>query len=277
MAKMTFDTTGVDASSTTGFPPYEGEVPRPGTYYAEIRSCRIAVGKSSGNPYIKVLYVLAGDDKNPKKNAFKGAPIFDNVVPGDHEIQQTRLAQFLKAVSGKQKAVIDHDEVEDGGKVNKVGGKEPVGTKVKIVVQADSYNGERTARVSDVFPLAKGEKFPTGVDPVEDEDEVAEEDETEEVETEEVEEDEDAEEDDEDESSEEEEDEAEEEAEDGAYEERVAELAALNRTELKAALKAANPDFKVLKKHTDDDLREAVLAAEFEAEEDEGGDSEPPF
>lgn len=54
---------------------------------------------------------------------------------------------------------------------------------------------------------------------------------------------------------------------DEARAEREAELAEFDRTALKAVLKEVAPDFKPLKRHTDDDFREAILHAEFGSEE----------
>lgn len=96
-----------------------------------------------------------------------------------------------------------------------------------------------------------------------DEDEEAEDEEVEEeAEESEVEEDE---EDEEEEEEEEEEDEEEEEEDDEAdpVEELKTELADLDRTALKARLKEADPEAKILKKHTDDDLRTAIVDALF--------------
>lgn len=52
---------------------------------------------------------------------------------------------------------------------------------------------------------------------------------------------------------------------------RVAELADLDRAGIKRVLKGVNPDFKVLTRHSDDDLRNAVIVEEF------GEDGETPF
>lgn len=81
---------------------------------------------------------------------------------------------------------------------------------------------------------------------------------------------------DEEEEGEEEDDEDEEEEEDES-EARLAELLELDRAGIKAALKAADPAFKVLKKHTDEELAQAVVDAEFGEDGDEDEDGEPPF
>jgi hypothetical protein len=77
--------------------------------------------------------------------------------------------------------------------------------------------------------------------------------------------------DDEAEDDEAEDDEEEDDEEPDESDERRAELADFTRVQLKTALKAVNEEFKVLKRHTDDDLREAIIAAEF----GEAGDDTP--
>lgn len=88
------------------------------------------------------------------------------------------------------------------------------------------------------------------------------------------EEDEDEDEDEEEEGEEEGEDEEEEEDGEDAEATIRAKLAGLDRNALKARLKAINEEFKVLKRHTDDDLRDAIVDGEMGAGEDE---DEPPF
>lgn len=316
MAKLVYDTTGVDPNKPTGFEPYEGPVPKPGVYWGEIMVMRTAEGKDSGNTYLKVMYKL-GPNEDPEKNKCAGAPIWDNVVPGEHELQQARLAQLLNAVCGKPKAIVLTDD--NTNEVKTIGGKKPVGTRVKLVLQRESYQDQPQARVSDVFPLPKDVKWPTG--PVDSSDEELEEEDVEE----EAEEDGDAfearkeelegmtlvklkleakkvegakttgkasdiinsildieyppvEEDEEEESEEVEEDEeAEEEVEDeDPAAERREELSSKTRTQLKVLVKKADPDFKVTTKTTDDEIREAIIAAEFpDAEEEAEEDVDP--
>jgi len=51
---------------------------------------------------------------------------------------------------------------------------------------------------------------------------------------------------------------------------RQAELERMDRAGLRAELKKVHPTFKVLKKYSDDDLRNAILSAEFPGEWREG-------
>lgn len=95
-----------------------------------------------------------------------------------------------------------------------------------------------------------------------DEDEDAEDAEEDEEGTEETEETDDDEDEEDEEDDEEEDDEADEE-DDEAKAEREAEIAEIARTGLKAILKEIAPDFTILKRHSDDDLRNQIIAVEF--------------
>jgi hypothetical protein len=76
-----------------------------------------------------------------------------------------------------------------------------------------------------------------------------------------------------DDDEEEEEEEEGEEEDTEEFDNRMAELKELSRVELKKVLKTADPEFKVLKKHSDEELVDAILDVEFPVEDDE----EPPF
>ena len=274
MVQLKLDSTGIDPTQSNGFEPYEGPLPRPGAYAAVIRSCKIRVSQA-GNPYINVLLEFA-NQVTPEKQVFKAFPLWDKIVPGDSDIQKERVGKFLYAVCGKVKANIEHEEIADGGTVKKVGGKDPIGTRCRVVVRRGSYNGEPQAELADLFPWPKDQEWPEEApDGSEVEDEEIEDEEAEEAD----EPDEDEEESDEEESEDEAEDDEEED--DGEFEARQAELAGMDRTALKTALKAVDPEFRVLKRHTDDELREAILDVEFpvdsEEDDEEEGDDEPPF
>lgn len=272
MVQMKIDLkgSGVDVNKSSGFEPYEGPLPRPGVYAAVIRSCRVRVSQA-GNMYFNVLFEFA-DQMDGAKQEFKGYPLWDMITPGESDIQKERTGKFLHTISGKDPSkvniAINHDEVTDGGQVKSIGGKDPVGTKCRVVVGRSSRNGEATCELRDLFPWPKDTPWPEGAVASDDDEEI----EDEEIEEEE------AEEPEEEEEVEEAEEEEEEEEEESEYDARVAELNALDRTALKNILKSDHDsDFKVLKRHTDDDLREAILAIEFVSDEDEEGDDEPPF
>lgn len=260
--KMSFDLTGVDTTPREGFEPYEGDVPKPGIYNAEIRSVRMRTS-AAGNTYFNVLLVLGPDGDKPEKNKYIGCPVWERVVPGDSDVQKERLAKFFKAVSGRVKVNVEHDPVDEGGRVTKIGGKDPVGVKVRAIVTREMFNGEPQPRVSELVPWdSKKNKWPTNVvaekavDEEEDEDVVAE-DEEEDDEGVDVE---------------------------AAIAAREAELAKMDRAQLKTLLKGLDSAFKVLKRHTDDELRSAIIDLEFPEDEVDGdgdeaeeGTDEAPF
>lgn len=152
------------APEATGFGVYEGPEPRNGVYNAEIRSMRMKESKA-GNLYFNML--LEFKDNEGEKEVFNGYPLWHMLTPGDSELQQTRVVQLINAVTGRREASVDYnplDAKEDTGKVNKIGGKDPIGTKVKITVQRerDNRNAEDyQIRVTDIFPRKSGPATPT--------------------------------------------------------------------------------------------------------------------
>lgn len=277
MAKMTFDTTGVEARRT-GFEPYEGPMPKPGVYNATLKQARMRISQA-GNPYFNLMWELGPDANKAEKNAFIGCPVWQRVVPGEAEIQQIRVAQLLIAVCGKQKANVVHDEVQDGGKISKIGGKDPVGTHAKLVISRRTYNDEIQPEVDDILPWPKDEEFPTGPAEAADADEDEEEETESEDSDEEDEEDEDAEDDEESEDEDDDEDEEEEEEDDdeddAAYNARKSELEAMDRAALKKVAKSL--EIRVLKSMDEEDLREAILESEFPGDDDEEETDGEPF
>jgi hypothetical protein len=270
MVTMKLDSTGVDPSkSASGFDAYDGPMATPGVYAAEIRSMRVRVS-NAGNHYFNVLFVLS-DQKTAERQKFKGYPHFEKITPGDSDFQKDRVGKLLAGICGKVKANVTHDEVTDGGQVTKVGGKDPIGAKFKIVLRRDGeFNGEPQLAIGDLFPWPDDEPFPSksSADDEEEDEEDSEEEEEEDVE---------------DEGEDEEEDEEEEEQDDAEaeFEARQEELGGMTRAELKSVLKELDDSVKVLKKHTDDDLRTKILDIEWPAEDDEeeeeGDSEEPPF
>lgn len=132
--------------------------------------------------------------------------------------------------------------------------------EIKKIAKELKVTGKNKAEIIEAILDAE---FPEDGAAALDEEDEEEDDESEEVE--EAEDDEEEEDDDEEEDDEEEEDE-----DDEALQERSAELNNFDRAALKKIVKEVAPDFTVLKRHSDEDIREAILAAEF-------GDDETPF
>jgi len=230
MAKMKFGV-GNNVSTDSGFTPYEGPLPKPGVIYPVVqKSATIRLtgenSKNPGTPYVNTMWEIESGD-------CKGYTAWHRLIPGEHEIQQTRIAQYMQAVTGKNMADIVHEDVEDGGKVKTIGGRKPEGVKAGMTFQRkkdtrNAIEGEETPWTAESADIIPGWKPKTKVEaedeaePVEDvEDEI--EDDEDDVEPEE-EEDDDAEDEGDDDSDDEDEDsdEADEDEEEGvAYEDAV--------------------------------------------------------
>jgi len=230
MAKMKFGV-GNNVSTDSGFTPYEGPLPKPGVIYPVVQkpaTIRLTGenSKNPGTPYVNTMWEIESGD-------CKGYTAWHRLIPGEHEIQQTRIAQYMQAVTGKNMADIVHEDVEDGGKVKTIGGRKPEGVKAGMTFQRkkdtrNAIEGEETPWTAESADIIPGWKPKTKVEaedeaePVEDvEDEI--EDDEDDVEPEE-EEDDDAEDEGDDDSDDEDEDsdEADEDEEEGvAYEDAV--------------------------------------------------------
>src|SRR6478736_2540250 len=181
MAKMKFGG-GDNVSTDSGFAPYEGPLPKPNVVYpVKQKSATIRLtGEQSQNPgtaYINSMWEIT-------EGECKGFSAFHRVIPGNSEMQQTRVAQYMQAVCGKNSAPIVYDEVEDGGKVKTVGGKNPVGVTAGMTFKRkkDDYNsieGEEpvyTAEPNDLIPgwkpkAASAHPLPDAVEDAQEEDE----------------------------------------------------------------------------------------------------------
>lgn len=181
MAKMKFGV-GDNVSTDSGFAPYEGPLPKPNTVYpVKQKSATIRLtGENSKNPgtaYINSMWEIT-------EGECKGFSAFHRVIPGETEMQQTRVAQYMQAVCGKNSAPIVYDEVDDGGKVKTIGGKNPVGVAAGMTFKRvkDNYNsieGEEpvyTAEPNDLIPgwkpkAASAHPLPDAVEDAQEEDE----------------------------------------------------------------------------------------------------------
>lgn len=287
MAKMKFGV-GNNVSTDSGFTPYEGPLPKPGTIYPVVqKAATIRLtgpnSKAPGTPYINTMWEIESGE-------CKGFTAWHRLIPGEHEIQQTRIAQYMQAVCGKNMADVVHDEVEDGGKVTKIGGRNPVGVKAGMTFQRkkDTQNameGEETPWIAEAADIIPGWKPKSKVEaedeaePEDDdvEDEIEDDEDVEEPEDEEAEDDEDDSDDDadEDEGDEEDEDDSdEEEADDVPYEE----AAKMSLVQLKKLAKDNDYEDSDLTDYKGPKGKKALLAqlVEDEIVASEGED-EPPF
>jgi hypothetical protein len=210
MPKMKFGV-GNNVSTDSGFTPYEGPLPKPGVIYPVVqKTAAIKLtgenSKNPGTPYVNTMWEVESGE-------CKGFTAWHRLIPGEHEIQQTRIAQYMQAVTGKNMADIVHDDVEDGGKIKTIGGRKPEGVKAGMTFQRkkdtrNAIEGEETpwtAESADIIPGWKPKSKVEAEDEAEPEDDVEDEveDDDEDVESEEEEDDSDDDADDEDEDSEE--------------------------------------------------------------------------
>jgi hypothetical protein len=288
MPKMKFGV-GNNVSTDSGFTPYEGPLPKPGVIYPVVQKTATIrlTGENSKNPgtaYINTMWEIESGD-------CKGFTAWHRLIPGEHEIQQTRIAQYMQAVTGKNMADVVHEDIEDGGKITKIGGRKPEGVKAGMTFQRkkdtrNAIEGEETPWIAESADIIPGWKPKSKVeaedeepedDDVEDdiEDDEVEDDEPETEEEDDVEdEDDDSDEEDEDEPEEDEEDEEDDESDAVAYEEaakmslvQLKKLATDNDYEAADLVQYKGPKGK--KALLEDLVENEIVAAD--------GEDEPPF
>jgi hypothetical protein len=282
MAKMKFGV-GNNVSTDSGFTPYEGPLPKPAVIYPVVqRSATIRLtgenSKSPGTPYVNTMWEIESGE-------CKGFTAWHRLIPGEHEIQQTRIAQYMQAMTGKNMADIVHDDIDDGGKVKTVGGRKPEGVKAGMTFQRkkdtrNAIEGEETpwtAESADIIPGWKPKSKVEAEDEAEPEEPAEEDIEDEEDDSEEdaADDDSDDEPEDEEEDTEDDEDDSEEEEVEGvAYEE----AAKLSLIQLKKLAKENEYEDSDLAEYKGPKGKKALLA---QLVEDEivlaEGDDEPPF
>ncbi|QAX93009.1 hypothetical protein SEA_GIBSON_63 [Streptomyces phage Gibson] len=294
MAKMKFGV-GNNVSTDSGFTPYEGPLPKPGVIYPVVqKSASIRLtgenSKNPGTPYINTMWEIESGE-------CKGFTAWHRLIPGEHEIQQTRIAQYMQAVCGKNMADVVHDEVEDGGKVTRIGGRKPEGVKAGMTFQRkkdtrNAIEGEETPWIAESADIIPGWKPKSKVeaedeaepdeDDVEDEDVEDEDDDVADEEAdEEPEDDEDS--DEEDDSEDEGEDEPEEDDEDDSDDEEpegvaYEEAAKMSLVQLKKLAKDNDYEDSDLTQYKGPKGKKALLAQLVEDEiVTAEGDDEPPF
>lgn len=266
---------GKNVSTDSGFAPYEGPLPKPGVVYnvEQKQAAFKKSGEKAKNPgvvYINSLWEVTDGE-------CKGFTTWHRVVPGDSEMQQTRVAQYMQTVTGKNEADIlyDKDEADpDTGKITKIGGRNPAGVKGRASFQRrrDNFNvvdGEEAPWTAEISDLIVGGR------PKPDEVEDAEEDEEDLEEPEEELEDEDVEEGDEDDEEPEDDDSEESDEDEDAVSYEAASKMSL--AELKALATEWESELD-LSKYRGPKGKKALLAALVDEEIVEAeGDEEPPF
>lgn len=231
----------------TGFESYDGPEPmKRGMYRAKIVRLQYKAF-STGAEGLVITGTLEAQKGDPKGHAiYDGYTITTNLVFGDKPAMVSREENFYAAVGAKDEPnlVTEKGDVEKGVNITKIDGKNPVGVVVNFDIKpgVDNRNNEPRPEVDGVYKYKDAVAKKGSV--VEEADE-------------------DADEDIEEEPDEDEEVEADEES--GEYDERAAELAALKLPALRAAAKEAGAKSTGSK----DEVIAAILAAEFETEDEE--------
>ncbi len=295
---------------TSPFAQYDGPPVKAGVYYATI-SKMVLTQSNAGNPQFRVWAKF--DDDREGKVQYAGYDSFTMVTLTDNEYSLGREADMYRAITGKRDVdnvnIVLANKDENGVQaVLKIDGVNPVGRRVGIDMKnRRQEDGEFEVRPDGIVPCKGAQKVSkaTAADDVEedediedDEDEVGLEEEMEAREAElsgmklaqlrtvakkagvettglskvklidaiiAVE------------FADDEEDEDEDEDESNPEQELRDELSGLDRASLKIRLKKADASFKVLRKHSDEDLVDAIVAAELSDEDAEEDDDEPPF
>lgn len=281
MPKMKFGV-GNNVSTDSGFTPYEGPLPKPGVIYPVVqKTATIRLtgenSKNPGTPYINTMWEVESGE-------CKGFTAWHRLIPGEHEIQQTRIAQYMQAVCGKNMADVVHEDVEDGGKVKTVGGRKPEGVKAGMTFQRkkdtrNAIEGEETPWIAESADIIPGWKPKSKVE-AEDEAEPEEDDVEDEIEDDEDEDVADEAEDDEEAEDEDDSDDDSEEDDESSDEEGIsyAEAAKMSLVELKKLAKQYEYEDSDLNPFKGPAGKKKLLAKLVEDEiVVEDGEDEPPF
>src|SRR5690606_11194759 len=151
------------APKTTGFESYDGpELPKQNKMYrGRIDVARLREA-STGTQGFNLLVVLEAE-KGSEDAKYDGYPAWVDIWLADKEPNQAREAAFYRAVGVSEAKLesgdipISHDDIDDGGKIKKVGGKNPIGAIVKVDMRTDKYGDEVRMKGDAVWPVKKAE------------------------------------------------------------------------------------------------------------------------
>lgn len=124
-----------------------GEQPQPGIYEAEILAIDHRTGRGQGKEDdLKVTYKIINSEK-------KYALLYD-YVGLENETTEWKRAQFLEAigVATPDKREGEFDPKKHTPKFNGEATSKTGGTKVKLRVKSDSYQGEYKGKIAAVLP-----------------------------------------------------------------------------------------------------------------------------
>lgn len=156
MATLKRDASGVD--ERTPFDIYDGPEPRKGVYPGRIEKCVVRKSGRSENLYYNVLVILDAPADSPKAQ-YNGYPAWVMVTMANTEANLAREAAFMRAVCGKTSAnvVLDGNAPKEPGQSNEVavksiGGKNPIGTEVRVDIGTELYEGVTRPKPDSIYP-----------------------------------------------------------------------------------------------------------------------------
>jgi hypothetical protein len=129
-----------------GFEDYDGPIPPASVYRVNVKRVTYVKFKSD-NMGLKLLLII----NDPKKKAYNGAPLFENIV----DLPETafKIRQWLDAVGGTGKDW-DATVTDKDGIVTKMGRIKMDGLQIRVKTKmGKNEDGDRRAEVARLLPL----------------------------------------------------------------------------------------------------------------------------
>lgn len=151
MPKLIRDTSNVNYEEGLR-KPYGGPMPPQGVYPGEIVSCELRTNKEKTGQYFNLLVALETKGVEGKEQ-YDGYPAWVMLALTNKEANLNREQAFYAAIGAGTKPEILYD---DKGQVTKIGGKKPVGAKVKVFLKHELYEGVTSAKGDTIYPFGDG-------------------------------------------------------------------------------------------------------------------------
>lgn len=150
----------------TGFESYDGPEPtKSGMYRAKIVAAKYKRFRENDegvqNEGLVISVLLEAQKGDPKKHrVFDGWPKTTNLVFMDKEAMIARESNFYAALGVKDEPTIDivKGDLEKGVKVNKIGGKDPIGVYVNVDLKPDR-DTSRGLTIDGIYKFRDDVKF----------------------------------------------------------------------------------------------------------------------
>jgi hypothetical protein len=147
-----------NAPDSTGFESYDGQNPpmQNKMYRGKIEVARVreaATGTIGINLLVK-FEAKKGDKENAK---YDGYPAWVDLWLADKEPNQAREKNLYRALGVPDSKLEDvnvvHNDIDDGGEIKKVSGRNPIGRVVMIDMKVDRYEGENRLKGDAIYPV----------------------------------------------------------------------------------------------------------------------------